>query len=207
METIIFDFDGTIADSSYVFMNGWNAFADQYGYEKVDEQDIKLARSMTLHECAKRFRFPMLKLPVILPKIYSYYNAHISKVDPYGGIVEMLHQLKQAGYRLVILSSNEKKNIEDFLERHEISVFDTVLSANRLFGKDRTIKKYMRDTGVAASQLFYIGDELRDLDACKKCNIPFGWVSWGLQGEELIKPHAPANLFYNPNDICTYFKK
>lgn len=206
MKTIIFDFDGTIADSSQVFMHGWNAFAEQYHYLKVDESDIALARTMTLHECAKRYRFPMMKMPIILPKIYRYYNAHIKSVKPYDGIHDMLKLLKEAGHELVILSSNEKKNIEDFLIANEITEIETVLSANKLFGKDRTLKKFMKDRRLKTSNLFYIGDEQRDLEACKKCDIPFGWVSWGLHGEELIEPYEPAHKFYNPKQIVAYFE-
>lgn len=206
MKTIIFDFDGTIADSSYVFMHGWNAFADQYGYKKVDERDIASARGLTLHECAKRFHFPMMKMPIILPKIYRYYNEHISQVSPYVGIADMLKALKAAGHQLVILSSNEKKNIDDFLAVHALKEIDLVLSANKLFGKDRALKRYMRDARIDASNLFYLGDELRDLEACQKCGIAFGWVSWGLQGEELIAPHGPTFKFYSPMEITDYFK-
>jgi len=206
LKTIIFDFDGTIADSSKVFMHGWNQFAEQYGYKKVDESDIRLARKLTLHQCAKRFQFPMLKMPIILPKIYTYYHAHMELVIPYEGIVDMLDALKRAGYTLAILSSNEKRNIEAFLARHNITQFDKVLSANKLFGKDRTLKSFMKEARLDPTLIYYIGDELRDLEACKKCAIPFGWVSWGLQGEELIAAHAPANKFYSPLEISAYFQ-
>lgn len=206
MKTIIFDFDGTIADSSEVFMHGWNAYADQYGYLKVDEEDIRLARSMTLHECAKRFQFPMLKMPIILPKIYRYYHAHISEVKPYDGVQDMLKFLKAEGHHLVIVSSNEKANIEGFLKLNEIQEFETVLSANKLFGKDRALKRYMQEKSMDPTSLYYIGDEVRDLEACKKCRIPFGWVSWGLQGEEIIEAYAPAKKFFSPKDIISHFQ-
>ena len=205
MKTLIFDFDGTIANSSIVFMHGWNEFADQYGYLKVDEGDIALARGLTLHECAKKFHFPMLKMPIILPKIYKYFHANIGQVQPYEGICEMLKALKEAGNELVILSSNEKRNIDAFLKQHGITEFQTILSANKLFGKDRTLKKFMKDRQLNGESIFYIGDELRDLQACQKCGISFGWVSWGLQGEQLINPYNPSNKFYSPNDIISQF--
>ena len=201
MKKIIFDFDGTIADSSMVFMQGWNQFAKQYGYLPVNEDDIKLARNMTIHECARKFRFPMYKIPVILPKIYSYFKQHITEVQVYDGMKDVLKQLKKAGFKLYILSSNDKANIETFLQHNGIDEIDEVLTSNKIFGKDYVLKKFMKMYGYQPNEVFYIGDELRDIQACNKCGIPFGWASWGLQGLELIKKEKPMHLFYKANDI------
>ena len=203
---IIFDFDGTIANSSIVFMHGWNAYADQYRYLKVDESDIELARKLTLHECAKRFHFPMYKMPIILPKIYSYFKQHVHEIEAYEGMKEALEALKKEGYALYILSSNDKANIEAFLQHNDITVIDEVLTSNKLFGKDRVLKRFMRERKVEAESIFYVGDELRDIEACNKCNIDFGWVSWGLQGFELIEKEKPKMQFQQPSDIIKAFQ-
>lgn len=202
MKTIIFDFDGTIANSSIVFMNAWNEFAPQYGYLQVDESHIQQIRKLTIQQGAKKYNFPMIKLPFILPKMYSYVHTHIHEVEPYEGMVDVLHLLKKAGYKLVILSSNDQRNIESFLQHHQLLLFDKILTSSKLFGKDRTLKLYMKESGEQPHDIFYIGDELRDFEACKKCRIAFGWVSWGLQGEELIEAAGGiAEKFYEPAHI------
>lgn len=201
LQYIIFDFDGTIANSSIVFMNGWNKFADQYGYLPVDEGDILQARTMTIQECAKKFKFPMYKMPIILPKIYGYVNEHINEVTIYEGMKEVLFRLKEQGYKLCILSSNNRSNIERFLQLQQISCIDEVLTSSKLFGKDKILRLFMKQHNVGTKEIFYIGDELRDIEACNKCDINFGWASWGLHGYELIAPKNPSLIFNMPADI------
>lgn len=201
MKYIIFDFDGTIANSSIVFMHAWNEYADQYSYKKVSEHDIAEARTMTLQQCAKKFHFPMYKMPIILPKIYSYLHQRIDEVLLYDGMHEALQYLADEGYTLYILSSNNRENIEAFLNKEGIDVIEEVLTASKLFGKDRVLKKFMKQNQIAAADIFYIGDELRDAEACQKCAIDFGWVSWGLQGYDIMKQMNPNRIFETPADI------
>lgn len=201
MKHIIFDFDGTIANSSIVFMNGWNQFADIYGYLQVNEKDIELARNMTLHESAKKFQFPMYKMPIILPKIYGYFKEHIHEISPYDGMKEVLQTLQDLGFQLYILSSNDKSNIESFLQLQGITSISEVFTSNKIFGKDRVLKKMMKQRQIAKEDIFYIGDELRDLEACNKCQIDFGWASWGLQGYEVLAHEKPKLLFDSPQHI------
>ena len=203
MKHIIFDFDGTIANSSIVFMHGWNEYADQFNYLRVNEQDILLARTMTLQQCAKKFNFPMYKMPIILPKIYSYFKRHVHEIHLYDGMRETLNTLKQQGFKLYILSSNDKGNIESFLQIQQITAIDEVLTSNKLFGKDRVLQKFMKQRQIHKEEIFYIGDELRDIEACNRCGISFGWASWGLQGFDLIEKENPKLVFDTPEDIVT----
>ena len=201
MKYVIFDFDGTLADSKYLFMKAWNLYAERYNYDYVTEQDILPSRNLTIHERAKKYRFPMHKLPIILPKIYRYFKQHIDEVQFFEGIIEMLHAIHQAGYRIVIISSNAKENIELFLKRQQVHVVSEVLTSSRLFSKDTVIKKFMHNQKLTVDDVLYVGDEIRDIIACNKIGIPFVWVSWGLDGYELIKKENPAYVVHSPKEL------
>ena len=144
MKYVIFDFDGTLADSKHLFMKAWNLYADQYHYDHVTEKDIVPSRNLTIHERAKKYRFPMHKLPIILPKVNRYFKDHIDEVQLFEGIYEMLQTIQQAGYKIVIISSNAKENIELFLRQQQVNTVSQVLTSSRLFGKDTVIKKFMK---------------------------------------------------------------
>lgn len=200
MKTIIFDFDGTLADSKVVFRDAWNEFAPQFRYKKVDLPDIQATNHMTLNERAKHFQFPMHKLPIILPKIYRYFHDHIEEIALFDGMKAVIEHLVASGYDVYVLSSNKKENIEQVLVRHDVTVRE-VLTSNKLFGKDRVLKRLMREQKLVPEQILYIGDELRDLEACRKVGIDFAWVSWGLDGEAMIDPLKPTYKFSTPQQI------
>lgn len=201
MKTIIFDFDGTLADSKTVFCDAWNEFAPTFNYKKAGLSDIQATNHMTLNERARRFHFPMHKLPIILPKIYRYFYEHIDEIKLFDGMKEVIESLADNGYTIYILSSNKKENIERVLSLHNVTAVREVLSSSKLFGKDRVLKKLLKEEGLAPEQIVYIGDELRDLEACRKVNITFGWVSWGLDGEAMMDRLTPSYKFSTPQQI------
>ncbi|KOF09796.1 HAD family hydrolase [Planococcus glaciei] len=201
MTTIIFDFDGTLADSMPLFMQAWNTYAGQFNYLPVSEKDLAASRNLTIQQRAKKYGFPMHKIPVILPKVYQYFKAHMNEVALFDGIKDMLDALAHNGYRIVIISSNAKENIELFLKQEGIETVSQVLTSSRIFGKDTVIRKYMKQQNVSAEQLLYVGDEVRDIVACNKVAVPFAWVSWGLDGFELIEKERPKFVVHSPQEL------
>ncbi|WP_431026758.1 HAD hydrolase-like protein [Lysinibacillus sp. LZ02] len=198
MKYIIFDFDGTLADSNQLFMKAWNLFAEQYNYDQVNADDLITSRNLTIPQRAKKYRFPMHKLPIILPKVYRYFKEHIEEVKLFEGIKEMLDTLAQKGYTIIILSSNAKENIELLLQQEQVASVSQVLTSSKLFGKDAVIKKFMKQQQVMPDDVLYVGDEVRDIIACNKVKVPFMWVSWGLDGFELIEKENPKYVVHTP---------
>ena len=207
MKYIIFDFDGTLADSNHLFMKAWNLYADQYHYDRVTEEDISASRNLTIHERAKKYHFPMHKLPIILPKVYRYFKEHIDEVQLFEGISEMLNDLQQTGYKIVIISSNAKENIELLLEKQRVHAVSQVLTSSRLFGKDTVIKKFMKQQKLTQDDVLYVGDEIRDILACNKVGVRFVWVSWGLDGYELIEKENPSYVVHSPKELSELLAK
>ncbi|WP_147532942.1 HAD-IA family hydrolase [Bacillus marasmi] len=201
MKYIIFDFDGTLADSYNVLMHAWNTIADQYNFERVQKEDLITARNLSIQERAKKYRFPMHKMPIVIPKIYRYFNEHIGEVKLFDGIKEMLDTLSQKGFTIIILSSNAKENIELLLQQEKIESVSQVLTSSKIFGKDTVLKKFMKQQQVRQEEILYVGDEVRDILACNKVGIPFMWVSWGIDGEELIKKENPKYLVHTPEQL------
>ena len=207
MKYVIFDFDGTLADSNRLFMKAWNLFADQYHYDRVTEEDTVTSKNLTIHERAKKYRFPMHKLPIILPKVNRYFKEHIDEVQLFEGILEMLNSIQQAGYTIVIISSNAKENIELLLKQQQVHVVSQVLTSSRLFGKDTVIKKFMKQQKLTQDDVLYVGDEIRDIIACNKVGVPFVWVSWGLDGYELIEKEKPTYVVHSPKELSELLVK
>ena len=207
MKYVIFDFDGTLADSNHLFMKAWNLYANQYHYDRVTEEDIISSRNLTIHERAKKYRFPMHKLPIILPKVYRYFKEHIDEVQLFEGISEMLNNLQQTGHKIVIISSNAKENIELLLEKQQVNAVSQVLTSSRLFGKDTVIKKFMKQQKLTQDDVLYVGDEIRDILACNKVGVPFVWVSWGLDGYELIEKENPSYVVHSPKELSELLAK
>lgn len=201
MKYIVFDFDGTLANSRDVFIQAWNVYASVYHYDPITQAEVDATKHLSLHQRAKKFHFPMHKLPIIIPKVHRYFREHIKEVKLYPGIKEMLQSLTQEGYEIFILSSNEKENIKLLLQQEEIDLINDVLTSSKIFGKDSVLKKLIKKYYLKPGELLYVGDELRDIQACNKVNVPFMWVSWGIDGFDLIEKENPEFVVHTPEEI------
>jgi len=201
MKYIIFDFDGTLADSTAVFASAWNTLAQKYKFKGIEFKEIESLKKLSIAERSKLFDFPMYKLPMILPQFYRLYRQSLNEVHLYEGIKDVLMEIDKRGYKILIISSNSQENILEFLKMNGIQCVSNVLCSNRIFGKDKVLKKFLKDSNSTASDVLYIGDEQRDIVACKKVGVPIIWVSWGYDSIEVIQQEEPEYKVNAPQEI------
>ncbi|EAZ86138.1 MULTISPECIES: HAD-IA family hydrolase [Lysinibacillus] len=201
MKHIIFDFDGTLADSTAVFASAWNTLAQKYKFKGIELKEIDTLKKLSISERSKLFDFPMYKLPMILPQFYKLYRQSLNDVHLFEGMKEVLLEIDKRGYKILIISSNSKDNILEFLKMNGIHCVADVLCSNRIFGKDKVMKKFLKESNVSATEVVYIGDEQRDIVACKKAGVPIIWVEWGYDAIEVIQNEEPEYKVTTPEEI------
>jgi len=201
MQHIIFDFDGTLADSTAVFSSAWNTLAQKYKFKGIELKEIDALKKLSISERSKLFDFPMYKLPMILPQFYKLYRQSLNDVHLFEGMKEVLIEIDKRGYKILIISSNSKENILEFLKMNGIHCVADVLCSNRIFGKDKVMKKFLKEANVESSDVIYIGDEQRDIVACKKAGVPIIWVEWGYDAKEVVQNEEPEYSVTTPQEI------
>jgi len=198
---ILFDFDGTIVDSLGLALQILNEMAEKYHYQKVTMEDMQKIKNMPLTEQFRKIGFPLHKIPAMTIECAAMYRQGIASLKPVEGIRNLISSLKKDGFCLSILSSNSVENITDFFERNDLKVFDHIYSANNLFGKDKSIQKFIRKFGIKTEELLYVGDELRDIDACKAVGVKIVAVTWGYDPLLLLQSGMPDFIAERPEDI------
>lgn len=198
---IIFDFDGTIADSQHLSITLFNQIADKHQFKKVENHDIEPLRRMSIIERCKYLNVPVYKIPRLATEMYGLYNQSIQKIILFDGIRDLLKDLKGKGYQLAILSSNSEKNIKAFLEHNGIEEFSDIIFSVNIFGKVRTIKNFLKENNLKNKEVIYVGDERRDIVASKKSGVKVIWVGWGYDAIEIARPQYPDYMVNTPREI------
>jgi phosphoglycolate phosphatase len=198
---ILFDFDGTLADSKDVFISTWNQLADKYKFKKIHHQDLDALRKLSIKERAKQLNFPLYKIPLVVPEVYRLYKKSIKDIILFDGVKLLLDELENRGYQIVIISSNSEGNIKEFLRENAVDSVKEVLCSSKIFGKDQVIKKFLQTNKLKGSEVIYIGDECRDIIACKKVPVKIIWVGWGYDSAELVTPEKPDYMVHMPEEI------
>ncbi|MNL25511.1 Pyrophosphatase PpaX [compost metagenome] len=146
-------------------------------------------------------KIPAYKLPALLIDGKKEYKKEIVTLEPVSGIREILLQLKEQGYSLGILSSNTTENIHKFIALQHLDFFDCIHSATNLFGKHKAIASMVKKLGLSPDEILYIGDELRDIEACKKINAKVVAVTWGFDSPALLAQSSPDFICHTPEEL------
>ena len=115
-KVIIFDFDGTIADTVDALVSIANNLAVEFNYAQITPEEFVILKSLTSKEIFKYCGIPLFKIPFLLKKVKKELKNKIPELKPIQGIPEALVELKNDGNRLGIVTSNSKDNVQEFLK-------------------------------------------------------------------------------------------
>lgn len=200
----MFDFDGTLVDSMETIVKVYNSLAEKYKFKILDQKEYQMIMNLPLGEKIKALGVPMSRFLLIRKFTHEFkseYKSHLPSLRLVDGILDVLGQLKEQGYMISIITSNSESNIIDYMKNKDITFFGDIKSAKGLFGKDKTIKKYMKDHRLLSTELIYIGDEVRDILACKKNNVEVIAVSWGIDKRDMLLTAKPNYFVEDPKEI------
>lgn len=202
---IMFDFDGTIADSMTMTYHIYKDMALKYGMPVLTKDELVEYKKLPLKERLNKQGIPFYMVPKLLSESQAFQKKYEEEATLFEGMKEVLDSLSET-YELVILSSNHKKFIKRFLKRHALTHFKKVYGKAALFGKAGVIKKVLKKLGYKKLQAIYIGDETRDIIACNEIGIDIISVSWGFDDISLLKSESAKMIATSPKEILEYVK-
>jgi phosphoglycolate phosphatase len=201
-KVLIFDFDGTLADTLAVIVDITNHLASEFGYPTSSTEKLAQIRQLGAWQVIQQSGVSIFKLPSLVRKIQQELSKEIENAQLFPDMDETLRQLKNNGHILGIVSSNSSENVNRFLEVNQLKhLFDFVVSSTTLFGKHRSLNKIIQQQDFRIKNVIYIGDETRDIEAAKKIGIEVIAVSWGFNSIEVLADHEPDYLLYSPLEI------
>lgn len=208
-KTVLFDFDGVIADSFAFLFATYNEIAESKGCKPASQDDMRKYRGMHAKEIVADLGIPLWKLPMLLFSTLSAFKKNIHALPLLPDMKKILQHLQEHGYSLHIISSNAEENIRLFLKNHRITFFHSILSCDAaFFGKEKFIKKFLnKHHQLKPEQVLYIGDEVRDIEAAKANNVKIIAVSWGYNTREKLQEMQPDYLVDKPDDLLHLIEK
>ncbi len=201
-KVIIFDFDGTIADTVDALVVIANRLAVEFGFIQITPQELALLRNLTAREIIKYSGISVFRIPFLVKKVKSELKNKIHEFKPIPGIREALIELQAEGYRLGIITSNSQENVTEFLKMNHLdSLFEFIYSGVTIFGKTTIINNVLKQKQLKPQDVIYVGDETRDVEASKKANIKVIAVTWGFNSHEALGKQKPNFLIDQPSEL------
>lgn len=198
---LIFDFDGTIADTFATIVQISNQLADEFQFRKITMPEAEVMKDNTLKETIEQLNIPILKIPIIVAKAKSALFKDIGTIAPVTGLKDILIKLNELGVQMGILTSNSNQNVDEFLKNHGLELFDFVTSTSKIWSKDLNLKKMITSYNFEMDEVIYVGDEARDIEAARRLGIKSAAVTWGYNSPKALSAQNPDYLISRPEEL------
>ena len=204
---IIFDFDGTIADSFVESLAAYNRIAPRLHLRSVQDHEIARLRGMGAGQLLQVLGIPMWKLPRLMIAVRADLHEHFHSVKPIAGIVEALRELGAAGCHLAMVTSNSDQNVRQFLARCHIDDFQTIVAGSSIFGKATRLRRLVKSASADRATTAYVGDTVPDIRAAREAGTLAVAVAWGFNDRAPLAAEAPDALVESAEQLTTTIQR
>ncbi len=199
--TLIFDFDGTIADTFFFYLSILNKLSRKFGFRQIQPDQVETYKNMDSHKIMELLAIPRLKLPFIVWEARRLLKNGLEFVTPFAGIKETIEQIRKKEILLGIITSNSTRNVRSFLKKYQFPEFDFIYSSLQIWNKAKALKRVIQHHKLQPQTVFYVGDETRDIEAVREAGVKSIAVTWGYNSIDLLKSFSPDFLISDPQEI------
>jgi phosphoglycolate phosphatase len=200
---LIFDFDGTLADTFDLFLKVFDETAALHGFSCFDRENIDYLRTLDARNILRHHDVPMWKLPMIMRTTRKLMARRIRGIRLFGKIDQALIRLHEKGATLALLTSNSRSNVLRVLGSEMAGRFTHLECDVSIFNKHSKLKKMLARSGFTSDESIFIGDEIRDARAALQAGITFGAVSWGYGAMSALVKAGAQEYFFEPSELTS----
>jgi phosphoglycolate phosphatase len=199
MAAIIFDMDGTIADSfDYVA----DFLAKEAGLPPLSDEQKQSLRGLSVNGMVERMGFHWWHAPLLFFKGRHQMRHAMRHLKAFKGMPNTIRKLHAEGHELFILSTNSLNNIHHFLHDQKIhTYFLEIYGGVGIFNKAPALRQLLREQNIEVAQAVYVGDERRDVEAAQAIGLRAIAVSWGFAYRGGLKKLKPTGLADTPDQL------
>ncbi len=213
IKLIIFDLDGTLADTILDIKNGLNGMLGEYSFPLVSREQTLAAINNGATELVRRclpekYRADdnfVLQAKKVYEKYYS--RCYNNLTSEYEGCSKALAELSSLGINLAVLSNKQDEFVKRIVDKLFCHVpFKCVMGQSEQFPtkpNPASAHHIMSLLGVRPEETVFVGDSNIDMDTAKNADvIPVG-VSWGYRSSDILKKHGAREILTSPNMISS----
>ena len=219
LSVILFDFDGTLVNTTPLILHSFRATWQQsFGFTLDDGAYINTFGTL-LHSALQDLTQqgiddgriePIADLPAQADELLRTYRAfnlarHDELSEPFAGINETLAELQARGFRLGIVSSKLRVGVERGLRLFALAEFFEVIIAaddvTRHKPHPEPLWRALETFGAARHQALYVGDSIHDIAAGRAADITTAAAAWGPFPRAELEAQQPDYVLETPAEL------
>ncbi len=211
---LIFDLDGTLADTIWSIREGVNLAMKKHGFPEKSYDETRMNVGNGARELIRR------SMPkgaaedlALFDEVYDDYESFYAETcghcrECYEGMMDALLTLKSSGYTLAVLSNKQDKFVKIMTESllpkglAALSIGQTDMPKK----PDPTVPLLMASSlGFEPHEVAFIGDSDVDIKTAQNAHMLSVGCSWGYRSREVLAKAGADIIIDHPSELCNIF--
>ncbi|MDL2224314.1 HAD family hydrolase [Bacteroidales bacterium OttesenSCG-928-M06] len=210
---VIFDLDGTLADSLMDIADAMNRTLESFDYPTFNYEDYKYfvgnGLKTLVYRCLPENKKDDTSVEEVLSVLMKEYRkSYVDKTVLYPGIPELLDELTQKGYKLSVLSNKAdsltQKIAATLLDKWN---FEIILGATEDFPRKPEPDAALfisQQMNILPENIFYLGDTDTDMQTANAAGMYAIGVTWGFRQRKELEENGAKLIIDHPMDLIKF---
>ena len=191
---LIFDLDGTLADTIGGIQDGVNLAMEKYGFPPRSYEEVRVAIGNGARELIRRSMPEEASADgALVDRVFADYDKFYGKTYGncriYDGMVDALATLKARGYTLAVLSNKQDSYVKELVSKlfPEVMIAYVAGQTDRPRKPDPSVPLWIAQVlGFSPAETAFIGDSDVDVQTALNAGMFAVGCSWGYRDRELL---------------------
>ena len=205
---LVFDWDGTLADSLSHIVDSMQQASRVLGIEQRTQEEIRNIIGLGMNEAMARL-YPDLPSPAVVELVERYREFYLGMPEQrpaelYPDAEQTLERLYQEGYLLAVATGKSRRGLERALRETGLArLFHTSRCADEAFSKPhpQMLEQIMELLGVSPRQTIMIGDTEYDLQMASNAGASAIAVRYGAHEPGRLLQHEPLTCLNSLKEL------
>jgi phosphoglycolate phosphatase len=205
-DLIVFDWDGTLSDSTALIANCLRAAAVDVGAEEPSAASALYVIGMGLHQALAHMApdVPMDRYSEMASRYRYHYAQQQNQISLFAGVLPMLHELKRKHHWLAVATGKSRQGLNEALAHSELrGLFDASRTADETQSKPHPLmlEELMDEFSVAPTRTLMIGDTVHDLEMAAHAGCASVGVSYGAHAPDAFPVWKPKTIVHSATEL------
>lgn len=205
-DLIVFDWDGTLFDSTALIVRCIQSACQDLGLPVPDRSQASYVIGLGLHDALAHVAptLPPERVPELgLRYRHHYFNCQ-HELSLFEGVLPLLSALKERNHWLAVATGKTRQGLNEALAHVElVGLFDSSRTADETFSKPhpRMLQELMAEFGVEPARTLMIGDTTHDLQLAVNAGTHSVAVSFGAHEPETFADYPTRFVAHSMADL------
>lgn len=208
-DLIVWDWDGTLADSTGMITNALVKAAQQVGLPPLDPAKATSIIGLGLRESIYALfgDLPEGQARDLATQYSANYYAGESEIPLFTGASDTIVELSKRGFKLAVATGKGRRGLNLALQHCGLAhYFHATKTVDECFSKPhpQMLDALMDELVVMPERTLMIGDTHYDLQMAKNAGVHIAAVTYGAQSRAQLSQYHPEYLFDSFNDLSAW---